>query len=160
MKRFLIILISLFILSGCSIAKYSSVVQHSSFDGYKYFYVTDTSSSTDGYGSIYGGQYGLYGSQVTKSVNPTDIISGRMMKQGFVRLPALKQDLLDETIIVSYGESGRHNYIIAYAIEVTLQFLDAKTLEIIAMTTAAGMGDTESDDIKIAVNKCFQNLFR
>ena len=82
------------------------------------------------------------------------------MKQGFVRLPALKQDLLDETIIVSYGESGRHNYIIAYAIEVTLQFLDAKTLEIIAMTTAAGMGDTESDDIKIAVNKCFQNLFR
>lgn len=160
MKRYFIIFVSLFILSGCSLAKYSTVVQHSPFEKYKFFYVVDAASTTATSASVYGNQYGLHGLQVTKSVSPTDIISGGMMKQGYVKLPSLNPNLLDETIVVSYGESGRHNFVIGYAIEVTLQFLDAKTMEIIATTTAAGMGDTESDDIRIAINKCFQNLFK
>ena len=136
------------------------MVQNSSFDNYKYFYVTDASTITASVGSAYGNQYGTYGSQTTKSVIPTDIISGKMMKYGFVKIPHINPDVLDETIIVSYGESGRHNHIVGYSIEVTLQFIDAKTMKVIATSSAAGMGETEVDDIRKAINKCFQNLFK
>ena len=82
MKRYFIIFVSLFILSGCSLAKYSTVVQHSPFEKYKFFYVLDAASTTATSASVYGNQYALHGSQVTKTVSPTDIISGVMMKQG------------------------------------------------------------------------------
>lgn len=159
MKQLFIILTSIWILSGCSISKYTSVTQNSPFDKYKFFYVTDASSITAGSGGVYGNQYGVFGSQTTKTANPADIIAGNMMKRGFVRLPSIDQESIEETMIISYGESGRHFNIIGYSIEVTLQFLDAKTLEVLTTTTAAGMGETESDDIRKAINKCFQNLF-
>ncbi len=159
MKRLVIILTSICILSGCSISKYTSVTQNSSFDKYKFFYVTDASTITASSGGVYGNQYGVYGSQTTKTANPADVIVGNMMKHGFVRLPSINQDTIEETMIISYGESGRHANIMGYSTEVTLQFLDAKTMEVLATTTAAGMGETEADDIKKAINKCFQNLF-
>ena len=62
-----------------------------------------TSSS----GGVYGGAYGVYGSTTSKSVNPTDVITGILAKEGFIRLPELKTDLYSETLIVNYGESGR-----------------------------------------------------
>jgi hypothetical protein len=160
MKKILILLISVFIFYGCAISKHSSVVQNLTFDKYKYFYVSDAATTTASTGGVYGNQYGVYGSQTTKSVNPADIIAGRMMKEGFVKLPFINPEVSDETIIVSYGESGRHNHIIGYSIEVTLQFLDAKTMKVIATTSAAGMGETEADDIRKAINECFKNLFK
>lgn len=160
MKRFsLILALSVFLFCGCSVSKYTSVTQNTSFDKYKYVYVTDASTITASSAGVYGNQYGVYGSQTTKTANPADIIAGNLMKRGFVRVPSINQDTIEETMIVSYGESGRHGNILGYATEVTLQFLDAKTMEIIATTTAAGMGETESDDVKKAINKCFQSLF-
>lgn len=158
-KTIILLIVTLATLSSCSVAKYSSVTQKTSFEKYKYVYITDATSITSSSGGVYGNQHGVFGSQSTKTANPADVIAGNLMKKGFIRIPTINQDIIEETMIVSYGESGRHGNLLGYSTEVTLQFLDAKTMDIIASTTAAGMGETESDDIKKAIIRCFKNLF-
>ena len=109
-----------------------------------------TSSS----GATYGGQY--YSS--SKSVNPTDVITGILTKEGFIRLPELKDELKDETLIVNYGESGRRNRSLGYTIEVTIQLVSAKSNELISSCSAEGQGETEADDIRQAITRCLSAL--
>ena len=113
-----------------------------------------TSSS----GGVYGGNYGVYGSTTSKSVNPSDVISGILLKNGFSQLPELKPELTDETLIVNYGESGRRNRGLGYTIEVTIQFLSAKTNTTVCSCTAEGQGETEADDIRQAITRCLTGL--
>lgn len=115
-----------------------------------------TTSST---GGVYGSDGYVYGSSTTKSVNPTDIISGFLMKRGYRQLNGLVDDKLDKTIIIYYGESGRHPQFLGYSTEVTIQVADAKTNELVATSTASGMGSTEADDIKKAVFKALDYIF-
>lgn len=56
----------------------------------------------------------------SKSINPGDYITGILLKEGYTRIPELKPELLDETIIVNYGESGKRNRGLGDTIEVTL----------------------------------------
>ena len=107
----------------------------------------------------YGGQYGIYGSSTTKSVNPSDVIAGILIKQGYIILPELKSELANETLIVNYGESGRRNRGLGYTIEVTIQFSSAKTNEMICSCTAEGQGETEADDIRQAIRRALSSLF-
>lgn len=122
-------------------------------DSYKYVYITPTSELTSSSG-VYGSNYG-----VTKSVNPGDLISGILIKHGFIRLPELNLQLASETLIVNYGESGRRNVNLGYAIEVTIQFLSAKTNMPVCVCTAEGQGSTEADDIRKAINSALSPLF-
>ena len=158
-KVLLFIVAVAFLLTSCSVSKYSSVNQYSSFDEYKYFVVTEASSVVGSTGGAYGNQFGVYGSQVTKTANPTDLIAGHLMKKGFIRLSSTNEDRDEKTMIVSYGDGGRHMLFWGYATEVILQFLDAKTMDVIAVVSAAAMGETESDKVKKAINKCFKVLF-
>ena len=87
------------------------------------------------------------------------MISGILIKQGFVRLPELNPQILDETLIVNYGESGRRNLNFGYSIEVTIQFVSAKTNQPVCVCTAEGQGSTEADDIRIAINRALTPLF-
>ena len=48
-----------------------------------------------------------------------------LLKQGMISLPELDPELLDKTLVVNYGESGRRNLNLGYSIEVTIQFLQA-----------------------------------
>ena len=97
---------------------------------------------------------------ITKTSNPSDLIAGILIKQGFIRLPELNSRLLDETLIVNYGESGRRNVNLGYSIEVTIQFLSAKTNMPVCVCTAEGQGSTEADDIRIAINRALKPLFK
>ena len=62
-------------------------------------------------------------------------------------------------MVISYGESGRRKMGFGYAIEVTIQFIDASTNELILTSTAAGIGETEADDIRKATLNCLNNIF-
>ena len=115
---------------------------------------------TSGSSGIYGGKYGLYGGGSTKTINPSDVISGIMLKQGYIRLPELNPEVLDKTLIVNYGESGRRNVNLGYSIEVTIQFLSARTNMPVCICTAEGQGSTEADDIRIAINRALAPLFK
>lgn len=143
------IVCTIILMSGCVSLKAPIIVQKASLESYKYVYVMPTSGYISG-GSVYSG---------TKSVNPRDMISGILMKEGYTILPEMRPELLDETIIVNYGESGRRNVLLGYTIEVTIQFISAKTNEMICTCAAEGFGETEADDIRKAIIRALGGLF-
>lgn len=158
-KNILLAFIPLFFVSCVSLQPVR-ITRNSALDNYTYFYITPTETKTGSSGGMYGNGYGVYGSSVSKSTNPADIISGYLIKRGMVRLPEIKNDLADKTIIINYGETGRRDAGLGYTIEVTLQILSAKTSEVICVVTGEGMGDTEADDIRIAINRCLEEIYR
>ena len=83
--------------------------------------------------------------QTTKSVNPSDVIAGALIKEGFIILPELKSQLSNETLIVNYGESGRRNRGLGITNDMLL--------------FAEGQGETEADDICQAIRRTLESLF-
>ncbi len=155
-----LIVVSLMFLCGCSPLLAPTVTRNASLNGWKYVYITPTSEKTSVTGGTFGNGYGVYGTTSSHSINPTDIICGHFLKRGFTRLPELKPDFIDKTIIVNYGESGRRNTGFgSYTIEVTIQLLSAKTSEVLCVGTAEGRGSTEADDVRIAINRCMDKIF-
>jgi hypothetical protein len=156
-KLLITALVSIFTF-GCAPLRQVTVVKNDKIENYKYIYISPTKSLTSSSGSVYGGNYGVYGSTTSKSVNPSDVISGLLLKEGFARIPELKPELTDGTLIVNYGESGRRNRGLGYTIEVTIQFLSAKTNTTVCSCTAEGQGETEADDIRQAITRCLTSL--
>ena len=56
--------------------------------------------------------------------------------------------------VVCLGDVG-----LGYTIKITLQFLTAKTHEVVCTSTAEGQGSTETDDIRIAINRALDEVF-
>ena len=98
--RSLSIILMSILATSCAILKAPIVTKNESIENYKYVFIPTTSNLTSGAGGVYGGQYGVYGSSTNKSVNPKDVISGVLLKKGYIILPEIKSDLVDETIIV------------------------------------------------------------
>lgn len=160
--RHILILLSISLaLASCGVPRYATISSKPDLSKYKYVYITPTSEKTSVTGGTYGNQYGVYGSTSSKSITPSDVIAGYFMKQGFVRIPEINETQKSQTIVVNYGESGRKNYGLgAYSIEVTIQLLDASTYELICSSTAEGMGETETDDVRNATIKCLDAIFQ
>jgi hypothetical protein len=119
---------------------------------YEYVYITPTSSITSGF------NYNGYGSN--KSINPSDVIGGIMSKKGYIRVPDLNTAPRAKTLVANYGESGRRSIGLGYSIEISIQFISAQSSEPVCSCTAEGIGDTEADDIRIAITRCLESLFR
>ncbi len=125
------------------------------FSRFKYFVITPSATLTSGSGAIYG----LNGAISSKSINPSDLIGGILTKNNFIRLPLVNPDLSAQTLVVNFGESGRRDTGLGgYTIEVTIQFVSANSNEIISSCTAEGQGLTETDDVRIAVERCLNEL--
>ena len=160
--RHILILLSISLaLASCGVPRYATITSKPDLSKYKYVYITPTSEKTSVTGGTYGNQFGVYGSTSSKSITPSDVIAGYFMKQGFVRVPEINETQKSQTIVGNYGESGRKNYGLgAYSIEVTIQLLDATTYELICSSTAEGMGETETDDVREATIKCLDAIFQ
>lgn len=153
--QFLIIIITSICASSCASLKPPTIIRNEPIQNYKYIFISPTNSLTSGLGASYGGQY----FSSSKTVNPSDVITGILSKDGFIRLPELKSELNDQTLIVNYGESGRRNTGLGgYTIEVTIQFISAKSHALICSCTAEGQGETEADDIRKAITRCMSSL--
>lgn len=131
------------------------IVKNVPMETFKYAYISPTEVLTSSSGTYYE----IYGASTTKSVNPSDVIAGVLIKEGFIILPELKSELSNETLIVNYGESGRRNRGLGYTIEVTIQFISAETKQMICSCTAEGQGETEADDIRQAIRRALDGLF-
>ena len=154
-------ILTIFILSiwvcGCASLKPATSIKNGTIEDYKYIFITPTNSLTSSSGATIGTQY--YSS--SKSVNPSDLITGILSKEEFIKLPELNPELLDKTIIVNYGESGkRKTGLGGYTIEVTIQMISAKSNTLICSCTAEGQGETEADDIRQAISRCLTELIR
>ena len=159
-KTLTIWVMSTIVFIGCASLKKPIIQQNEPITSYKYFYVMPTSERTSSNGGVYGNNDGVYGGSMTATINPSDVIAGTLLKNGFVRLPELDPQLSNETLIVNYGESGRRNLNLGYTIEVTIQFLSAQTHSVVCVCTAEGQGSTEADDIRIAINRALEPLFK
>jgi len=163
MKRILYILlviVPLMFFSSCASMKAPAITyfENQSIKDYTYFYVTPTneilSSSRE-----YGTQDGVYLGTI-KSINPADVISGMLFKNGFIRVDKVLPENADKTMVINYGESGRRNVNLGYSIEVTIQFINAATQKPIVFCTGEGQGETEVDDIRKAINRALEPLFK
>ena len=150
MKKLCFIIPICLMLLGCALQK-PTVVINEDINNFSYVYITPTQTLSSGTGDQYY--------SVDKSINPNDVISGVFSKNGFIKIPELKEELLDKTLIINYGESGRRDVGFGYAIEVTIQLVSAKSNTLISSCTAEGMGSTEADDIRIAINRCLSGIF-
>lgn len=153
------IVCTILMLSSCRALKTPIIVKNTSTEGYEYAFITPTKELISSVGGTYGGKYSLYGSTTTKSINPSDIISGELIKNGFMILPELKPELNNQTLIVNYGESDRRARGLGYTIEVTIQLISAETHNLVCSCTAEGQGETEADDIRIAIKRALSGLF-
>lgn len=135
--------------------KDAEVVGNGNLYDYQYVIINSTESLTSNVGTTINGVYVSEG----KTVNPRDIISGYLIKKGFIILTEVQDDIKNQTMIVNYGESGRREVVLGYTTEVTLQFITADTKKLICSSTAEGIGDTEADDIKKAITRALDALF-
>ena len=158
MKKLCFIIPICLMLIGCALQK-PTVVINEDINNFSYVYITPTQTLSSGTGGTFYNGYSNQYYSVDKSINPNDVISGVFSKNGFIKIPELKEELLDKTLIINYGESGRRDVGFGYAIEVTIQLVSAKSNTLISSCTAEGMGETEADDIRIAINRCLSGIF-
>jgi len=155
--RFIATLIMCFLISNCAVLRPPSIVKNEALENYRFIYISPTKSLSSSSGATIGGQYYSSG----RSVNPSDVITGILTKEGFIALPELRLELTDQTMIINYGESGRRfvaGGLGGYTIEVTIQFISAKSLTLICSCTAEGQGSTEADDIREAITRCLSGV--
>ena len=146
------------ILTGCSVLNVPTADVNGNVYKYNYVYVIPTSGVTSSSG-VYGNQYGVYGGS-TKTVNPSEVISGYLMKKGYTTLPNVDPNLAENTMIVSYGYTGRRQLsLFSYASCVMIQFRDAKTHELIATCEGEGCGEDETADILQAIYSALGVIF-
>lgn len=149
------IILGWIIINGCAPLKVPVIIKNDTIEQYKYVIISPTGNLTSSTGVSVGGNY----FSSSKTVNPFDVITGILSKEGFIRLPELKPELTDQTLIVNYGESGRRSTGFGgYTIEVTIQFISAKSSALICSCTAEGQGETEADDIRQAITRCLSGL--
>ncbi|MBO4481624.1 MAG: hypothetical protein J5719_03640 [Bacteroidales bacterium] len=133
--------------------------EQDALSNYKYFYINPTGVKTGSTGYVYGSQYGVYGGSSAKSTEPCDIITGFLLKRGYIRIATIDENIAEKTLIISYGETGRRPAGLGYTINVMLQFTSAKTHNIVCSVSGEGMGETEADDIRIAITRCLETAF-
>ena len=158
-KTFSFTICCMLLFTTCASMKAPIIQQFESIDTYKYVFITPTTEVTYSSSGIVGGTYGVIGASSKRTINPSDVITGILLKQGYIRLPKLNPELLDKTLIVNYGESGTRKVNLGTSKEITIQFLSARTYKPICVCTAEGQGSTEVDDVRIAINRALGPLF-
>lgn len=147
-------------LVSCGSLKPVSVTRNGTLLGYKYAYINPTSMkiSSESQPIYSNGTYLQYSE--TKSTNPSDIISGELIKKGFLIVHDITPDEASQTIVVNYAETGRRNLWYGYTTEIAIQILSASDNSLLCTGTAEGLGETEADDIRIAIRRCLKEIFK
>ena len=138
------------ILSSCGVMRPPVINNYDdTIHNYRYFYVSPTGD--------YSSSSATHG---TKTINPTSIISGILLKNGFIQVNEVNPKNATETMLVNFGETGRRNINFGYSIEVTIQFVSAYSQHPICTCTAEGQGETEADDVREAIQRALEPLFK
>lgn len=155
MKKFFLLVIVSISLTSCGIAlKVPTAVTNGNPYNYTYVYVIPTAAVTSSSG-VYDGYGGM-----TRTISPSEVISGYLMQMGYTPIPSVTEDLADKTLIVSYGYTGRRQLgLFAYASCIIIQMRDAKTHQMVASCESEGCGSDETDDILEAIHNGLNTIF-
>jgi hypothetical protein len=159
--KYLVIALTSILINGCAVLQEPIIKKHETIDKYQYVVIPATSNLSSSTGGVFGGQYGVYGASTSKEVNPGAVIEGILLKKGLTSVNEIRPEIMDKTLIVKYGESGRRDVaggLGGYTLEVTIIFISAKTYNTIYSCTAEGQGSTEADDIREAITRCLSGL--
>lgn len=125
---------------------------------YKYVHVIPTSGTTSSTGvsttvHIWG-PIGITAGNANSTVNPSELLTGFLMKEGYTVVPSITPELADMTLIVSYGFLG--TYLtrkggVPYS-RIILQMTDASTHEVVASYETIGTGDDDAARISEALD--------
>lgn len=134
---------------------------------YQYAFIIPTGSVTGSSGSvgmsyrIYGTNlsYGVYGNN-TQTANPSEIIAGYLMKQGYTILPEISPDLAERTLVVSYGQTSKEQQFIGYAQNIIIQFRNAKTHNLVTSCEADGYSENDATTILQAITRALDAVFK
>lgn len=85
-KKWLFVICTILLVNGCAPLRTPVIVRNTPVKMYKYAYISPTKELTSSTGCTYGGQYGIYGSSTTKSVNPSDCDSRNADKRGIYHI--------------------------------------------------------------------------
>lgn len=152
-----------FVFVSCAILEPIESRTFKDLSSYKYAVVAQSSTISSGVGGAYIG-YGTGGGaaySVSKSVNPSDIIAGILMKKGFVIVDSVPKDKESETLIVKFGQGDKRNVlggIGGYTLSANIQMLESKSQDVVFTCNAEGQGETEADDIRVAITRCLSAL--
>jgi hypothetical protein len=95
----------------------------------------------------------------SRFVNPSELITGYLMKLGYSALPSIVPDLAEHTIVVTYGNTGTSSVLVAKS-GVIIQVRDAKTHQLIATSEAEGTSlEDETYAVKRAIYRALDNIF-
>ena len=169
MKKVIFYIAIVFAFTSCISTHYlyTPIVQlDGNLQDYKYVYVMPTSPVISSSGIFMGmslsqhiAKSNIIGAPI-KTVAPSEIISGYMMKKGYTPLPSPSDDLANETLLVSYGYIGRRSMRFSYASRIIIQMIDAKTHQLVASCEAEGCGNDETDDILQAIQDGLNAIFK
>lgn len=159
MKKTLLLSIAALLFSSCISLAPTSITRNASLDSFKYFYVTPTAERNSVSGSSYGNQYGVYGSTKSNSVSPSEFIASYLMNRGYIRVPEVKAENAKRTMIINYGDGNSRERFDEFAIEVTIQILDAEKNDLICICRADAKASNEAKAIRIAIEKCLDEIF-
>lgn len=161
MKKLLLFFAAL-ALTACGALKPTTCSVQPTFYKYRYVYIMPTGSVT--------GSTGVYTSYVdnrvhggvTRTANPSDMMSGYLMQKGLTILPQLDEAKKAETLVLSYGETDRRDVGLLWlstSTGIIIQFRDALTNDLIASAEAEDYGSTEADNVRYAIRKALDAIF-
>jgi len=162
MKKILFFFVLAIVATGCGALKPTTCTVHPDFYKYRYVYIMPTGSVTASTGVHTSYDRSYVSGGVTKTTNPADLMSGYLMQKGFTILPQLDQTKLSETLVLSYGETGKRSVGFLWlsdATSIIIQFRDAQTNELIASAEAEDYGSTEADNIRYALTSALDAIF-
>ena len=165
-KHIGVVLFCLFAMNSCYTLQQPIISNTGQLRVYQYVYINHTGSVTGnipsgGYSyNIYGTNmsYGVYGNN-TQTANPSEIIAGYLMKQGYTILPGISPDLAEQTLVVSYGHTGKEMQFFGYSQKIILQFRSAVTHTLIASSEADGYSENDATGITQAIIRALDALF-
>ena len=161
MKKIVLFLAAI-VLTACGALKPTTCSVQPTFYKYRYVYIMPTGSVT--------GSTGVYTSYVdnrvhggvTRTTNPSDMMSGYLMQKGLTILPQLDEAKKAETLVLSYGETDHRDVgflWLSTSTGIILQFRDAQTNDLIASAEAEDYGSTEADNVRYALRKALDAIF-
>lgn len=160
MKKIVLFFIAL-AATACGALKPTTCSVQPTFYQYRYIYIMPT-GSVIGSTEIYNIDRDHVTGGVTKTTNPTDMMSGYLMQKGFIILPQLDQNKLSETLVLSYGETGHRSAGFLWLFDATsiiIQFRDAQTNDLIASAESEDYGETEADNIRYCIRNALDAIF-
>ncbi len=158
MKKIILIFIAAMLTVSMMAQDVPTVVIKGDLNQYKYVYVIPTSGTTSSSGistsvHIWGPFFTTIGNG-TSTANPSEVLSGFFMKEGFTVVPSITPEITNKALIVSYGFLGADGL---YS-KIILQVTDANTHETIASYETSGKALDEAEQVSRALDYAMELL--